>query len=83
MGNIRDCPEINLREKKNILPNISEYASHNVTTFSCWFSLFFRVLYVYQCFITLRILFDEVDRGLGHENKTKQKKLLGTVDIAF
>ena len=27
----------------------------------------FRIINVYQCFFTVKILFDEVDRGLGHE----------------
>ena len=30
----------------------------------------FRIINVYQCFVTLNILFDEVNRELGHEKKT-------------
>ena len=38
----------------------------------------FRIINVYKCFLTLNILLDEVNRGLGHE-----KKLLDTVYIVF
>ena len=40
-----------------------------ITMFSWWFSWFFRVLNVYQCFFTLNTLFNEVDRRLGHGKK--------------
>ena len=30
---------------------------------------FLRIITVDQCFFSLNILFDEVDKGLGHENK--------------
>ena len=30
---------------------------------------FLRIINVYQCLFILNILFDEVDRGLGHEEK--------------
>ena len=30
---------------------------------------FLRIITVYQCFFSLNILFNEVDKGLGHENK--------------
>ena len=32
-----------------------------------WFSWFFRIANVYQCFFALNILFDEVDSELEHE----------------
>ena len=35
--------------------------------FGWWFSWFFRIANVYQCFFTLNILFDEVDSELEHE----------------
>ena len=35
--------------------------------FSWWFSLFLRVINVYQYFFTLNILFNEVDRDLDME----------------
>ena len=37
--------------------------------FSWWFNWFFRFINVYQCFFALNSLFDEVDRGPGHERK--------------
>ena len=30
---------------------------------------FLRIITVYQCFFSLNILFNEVDKGLGHETK--------------
>ena len=43
-----------------------------------WFSWFFRIINVYQCFFTLDILFDRVNRGLGNE-----KILLDKIYIIF
>ena len=37
--------------------------------FSRWFGWVFRIISVYQCFITSSVLFDKVDRGLKHEIK--------------
>ena len=31
----------------------------------------FLIINIYQCFFALNILFDEVERGLGHEKKKK------------
>ena len=42
--------------------------------FSWWFNWFFGITNVYQCLFTLNILFDEVNRGLGHEKKIFLKK---------
>ena len=52
-----------------------------ITMLSWWFSWFFRIIHVYQCFITLSILFDEVDSGLKHWKK--KRKLLDTMYIVF
>ena len=41
----------------------------------------FLIINIYQCFFALNILFDEVDRGLGH--KKKKKILLHTIYITF
>ena len=30
---------------------------------------FLRIITVYQCFLSLNTLFDEEDKGLGHENE--------------
>ena len=58
------------KKKKNILQNILQYTNcFGIAMFSWWFSWFFRNINVYQCLFTLNILFDEVDRGLGHEKK--------------
>ena len=38
-----------------------------ITMFSWWFSWFFRILNFYQIFFTVGIVFDEVDKELGHE----------------
>ena len=37
--------------------------------FSWWFGWVFRIINVYQCFITSSVLFDKADRGLKHEIK--------------
>ena len=42
--------------------------------FSWWFNWFFGITNVYQCLFTLNILFDEVNRGRGHEKKIFLKK---------
>ena len=48
-----------------------------ITMFSWWFSLFFRIIDVFQCFITLSVLFYEVDKGLKHGGKS------GLLDAAY
>ena len=40
-----------------------------IAMFSWWFSWFYGTVNVYWCFLTLNILFDEVDRGLRHEKE--------------
>ena len=48
--------------------------------FNWWFSLFFQIINFCQCLFTLTILFDQVDRWLGHKNR--KKILLGTIYIS-
>ena len=40
-----------------------------IKMFTRWFTWFFRIFNVYQCFFILNILFDEVNKGLRHEKK--------------
>ena len=57
-----------VKKKNKILQSISQYVkSFEITMFSYWFSWFFKIIDGYLCFFTLNILFDEVERGLGHE----------------
>ena len=57
-------------QKKIISQKDSYYAKHfRIIMFSWLFSWFCRTINVYQCFFTLNILLDKVDRGLGHGKK--------------
>ena len=40
-----------------------------ITMFSWWCTWCFGIINIYQCFVTLNILFDEVDKGLWPEKK--------------
>ena len=49
---------------------------------SSWRFSWFRIINDNQCFFTLNLLFNEVDRGLGHEKKSLSDTI-DTICIAF
>ena len=66
-----------MKGKENFAKHFAVCKFFRITMHSWWFIWLFRIVKVYQCFFTLDLFLDAVDRGLGYE----KKKLLDTIYI--
>ena len=80
---LKKCLAVNFwRKKEHPAKHFVVCENRRIITFSWWFSWFFRIKNVHYCFLILNVLFNEVDRGIGHEKK-KHLYPIDTIYIIF